>query len=365
VRNFAKLTLGLALTLSVFSIGLGSVTTQSALADGTVAPTAAANPGNCAKLTATTSAGTTATTIATASVAASPTPADARPSGSIAINGAFALYPLAQVWGDEYGKKTGTKFDIQATGAGAGMTGVLSGAIDIGLLSREVLPAETSKGAVIFPAAIDTVLFTVNVQNPVLSVIQKKGLTCTQLQKIFTSGDKLTWGGLVGTDDKTPINVYTRADSSGAADQVAKYLGTVGQDSLKGVGVQGDAGLATAVTKDPSGIGYNNPAFAFDPSTGAVVDGLALIPLDLNGNGTIDPDEAIYDSKDSVNKAIVAKKYPSPPTRVLYLVTKGQPTGTIKDFILWTLTDGQQFVESAGFVKVDSELIQKAIDSLK
>ena len=45
------------------------------------------------------------------------------------------------------------------------------------------------------------------------------------LARIFIKGDKVTWGELLGTDDKTPINAYTRADSSGAADQAAIRAG--------------------------------------------------------------------------------------------------------------------------------------------
>ena len=53
----------------------------------------------------------------------------------------------------------------------------------------------------------------------------------------------MTWGQVVGTDDASPVNVYTRADSSGAADQVARYLGGSSQADLKGTGVQGDPGV--------------------------------------------------------------------------------------------------------------------------
>src|SRR5664279_1791858 len=68
--------------------------------------------------------------------------------GTISISGAFALYPLAVKWADEFKKiHPGVKIDISAGGAGKGMTDVLSGMVDLGMLSREVNKAETSKGA--------------------------------------------------------------------------------------------------------------------------------------------------------------------------------------------------------------------------
>jgi phosphate transport system substrate-binding protein len=322
-------------------------------------------PGTCAKLPAATPAATAAATAA-AQPTATAQAAQPAASGSIALNGGFALYPLAQQWSEEYNKlHPDIQFDVQAAGAGKGMTDVLAGAIDIALLTRELSKAEADKGATAYPVAIDAVLFTVNAQNPVLAQLQSKGLTCATLQKIFTGSDKLTWGQLVGTDDASPVNVYTRADSSGAADQVAKYLGGASQADLRGTGVQGDPGVIEAVLKDTLGIGYNNVAFTYDPSTNKVVEGAAVVPLDQNGNGSIDADEAVYATHKDLTNAIAAKKYPWPPSRLLYLSTKGKPQGAALDFIKWALSDGQAFVEDAGYVKVDTDKIQAALDSLK
>ncbi len=46
---------------------------------------------------------------------------------SISFSGAFALYPLAQKWAEEYSKThPEIRFDIQAGGAGKGLTDALS-----------------------------------------------------------------------------------------------------------------------------------------------------------------------------------------------------------------------------------------------
>ncbi len=344
----------------------------AALSLATFQPIHAADtqPGACSPLfvTGATVAATSAATANAATAAANPTEVTAPnvPTGSLSLSGAFALYPLAQRWSEEYSKaNTAVKFDIQAGGAGKGMTDVLAGAVDIAMVSREVRKEETAKGAVAFPVAIDAVVFTINAQNPVLQVIQQKGLPCAALQKIFLSGDQLTWGQIVGTDDATPISVYTRADSAGAAEQAAKYLGGNSQDDIKGIGVQGDPGVVEAVLKDPNGIGYNNIGFAYDPSTLNPIDGIAIVPLDQNGNGAVDADEAIYATRKDITSAIAANKYPSPPARTLFLVTKGKPTGTTLDFLKWVLNDGQALVEDAGYVKVTPDKIQAALDSLK
>ena len=55
----------------------------------------------------------------------------------------------------------------------------------------------------------------------------------------------------------------------------------------------GDPGVASAVQKDKVGIGFNNIAYAYDQKTRRPYAGLAIIPLDVNGNGKIDPEEVL------------------------------------------------------------------------
>ena len=71
----------------------------------------------------------------------------------------------------------------------------------------------------------------------------------------------------------------------------------------------------------------------------------------MNGNGQIDANENFYDNIDQLINAIAAGKYPSPPARDLYFVTKGKPTNAaVAAFIKYVLTDGQKYVHEAGYV---------------
>jgi phosphate transport system substrate-binding protein len=71
----------------------------------------------------------------------------------------------------------------------------------------------------------------------------------------------------------------------------------------------------------------------------------------LNNNGKIDPDENFYNSMNDIITAIGAGKYPSPPARELYFVTKGNPKNNkvLAEFIHWVLTNGQKYVHEAGY----------------
>lgn len=280
----------------------------------------------------------------------------------ISVSGAFALFPIVTVWTEEYSKlHPNVTFDVQGGGAGKGMTDMLTGAADIAMLSREPRQEELDQGSFLVPVTIDAVVGTINANNPYLAELQAQGLTPEEANAIWISGATTTWGQLLDTDAADSINVYTRSDSAGAAEMWALFSQGAAQEDLVGTAVNADPGLAEAVKQDPLGVGYNNIGFSYDQNTGVPIEGLQIIPIDLNGNGQIDPDEDFYKTRDELTAAIAAQIYPYPPARELYLVTKGEPNPVIADFYRWILTEGQAFVADAGYVSLPAERIQKAL----
>jgi phosphate transport system substrate-binding protein len=263
-------------------------------------------------------------------------------------------------WADEYKKiNPGVRFDISAGGAGKGISDALNGMVEIGMVSREIYPEEIKKGA--FPIAVtkDAVVAVVNESNPSLNDIMTKGLKKDAANNIWITGRSTTWADAFGAKSTSPIHIYTRSDACGAAEMWAKYFGKK-QEDLLGVGVFGDPGLAQAVKKDPLGIGFNNIGYAYDATTRKQIKGLRVVPIDLNNNGKIDSDEDFYGSMNDLIDAIASGKYPSPPSRELYFVMKGNPKNNrvLTDFIRWVLSDGQKFVNEAGYISLSKERIE-------
>jgi phosphate transport system substrate-binding protein len=298
----------------------------------------------------------------TSSQQAAPTGAE---TGKITVSGAFALYPMMVTWAEEYKKvKPGIQVEVSAGGAGKGMTDALAGMVDLGMVSRDISPEEVSKGAVWVAVTKDAVVVTANKDNPVLADLQARGVKRSEFTAIFVNETITGWGNLVGKPEITgKIDVYTRSDACGAADVWAKYMG-YRQEDLKGIGVFGDPGLADAVRMDRLGIGYNNIGFAYDANTSRPIEGLAIIPLDVNGDGRLDADEQFYGTKDQILAAINTGKYPSPPARELNLVAKEKFTGATLDFVRWILTDGQQYVPEAGYIALPKERIDEQLKKL-
>jgi len=288
-------------------------------------------------------------------------------SGTVTLSGAWALYPMAVKWAEEFKKlHPGVRIDVQAGGAGKGMADALTGMADFGMVSREINPEETKRGALAFAVTKDGVVATVSARNPLLREIMKRGVTQARFVAIWITGSAKTWGeALGGIPDAKAIHVFTRSDACGAAETWAAFLGKH-QEDLGGVGVYGDPGLADAVRRDPLAIGFNNINFAYDPKTLRPVDGIAVVPIDLDGSGTIEPAEAVYATRDDITGAILRKIYPSPPARDLYLVSKGRPVRTAAaEFLRWVLTDGQRFVPETGYIPVGAEQLKKGLSSIK
>ncbi len=286
-------------------------------------------------------------------------------NGTIQLSGAFALYPMAVKWAEEFKKMhPNVTIDISGGGAGKGMTDALAGVVDIGMVSREVYPEEINNGA--FPVAVvkDAVVPTINTRNPEYDHIIKVGLTKDRARRLWDKQYN-TWGDVLGSPSAVPVHVFTRSDACGAAETFASWFDEK-QEDLKAIAVFGDPGVAAAVQKDPVSIGYNNIAYVYDQNTKRPFEGLAVMPIDVNEDGEITEDEYFYNTSGELIEAIKDGRFPSPPARDLYLVTKGKPEDpVVVAFLEYVLTDGQQYAGETGYIGLPAEQLTEEIKKFK
>lgn len=286
-------------------------------------------------------------------------------SGTIQLSGAFALYPMAVKWAEEFQKlHPNIKIDISGGGAGKGMTDALAEVVDLGMVSREIYPEEINKGAFAIAVVKDAVVPTINTNNPEFENIKKIGLKKETAAKLWNKELK-TWGEILGTSSTIPVHVFTRSDACGAAETFAGWFDKK-QENLIATAVFGDPGVASAVQKDKVGIGYNNIAYVYDQKTKKPFDGIDVIPLDVNGNGQIDAEENFYETSKSLIEAINDGRFPSPPARDLYLVTNGKPTKPeVITFLEYVLSEGQKYAQETGYIGLSEEKLQIELSKLK
>jgi phosphate transport system substrate-binding protein len=290
---------------------------------------------------------------------------------TIKVSGAYSLYPMMVIWAQEYQTlNPDIRIDITSGGAGKGMADALAGSVDLGMVSRDITAAEASQGIIAVAVVEDAVLPTVNTANPVLDILLEHGLTKQQFKEIFINYSIPTWGQLVGDANNTDsIKVYSRSDPCGAAEAWVTYLGDYTQDDIPTIEtitkVKGDDSMSKSIASDPLGIGYSNVNYIYSNSTKTPKEGIAVVPLDLNENGTIDPEENFYANRDDVVNAEINNTLPAPPSRLVYLVTLNNFTGITKDFVEWILTDGQQYTFDNGYSAVPSDILDDQLQILE
>lgn len=281
---------------------------------------------------------------------------------TIQISGAWALYPMMVVWADEYQRTHDIYIEISGGGAGKGVSDVLNGMTDIGMVSRPLRSEELEQGIFYVAVTKDAVVATINKDNPALSAIQQQGLSREDLSAIFTK-QVTRWGDVIGQDlPDDEIIVLGRSDSSGASQIWASYLGNYTQSDLQGhanANYDGDMNLARGVKQQKNAIGFNNLNYAYDIETGGFAEGIRPVPLDLNGNDLLDPPEDFYTTRQNLAENVSTGVYPAPPSRQEYLASNGPFQGATKDFVLWILTDGQVFIPENGYVQLSPTVLEQ------
>ena len=210
------------------------------------------------------------------------------------------------------------RINVAGGGSGVGVQKVGEGLVQIGNTGRPLKPGEVEKyGLVSFPFAIDGVAIAVNPSNKV------KGMTKAQLKDVF-AGKIANWKELGGAD--APITLYTREDGSGTRETFEGRALDKGKASASANVVNSNGAMKTAIAQDPNAIGYVGIGHLDSSILGMAIDG--MVPSQENAaNGSYKI------------------------TRLLYMNTKGEPTGLTKAFVDYIYSpDGQKFTSASGYI---------------
>ncbi|NGM71608.1 PstS family phosphate ABC transporter substrate-binding protein [Natronolimnobius sp. AArcel1] len=283
-------------------------------------------------------------------------------SGSdIRISGGVGPLPMMQVWADEYESDTGVGIDVSGGGTGVGVSDVLNEQVDIAMMGREPDDDEIEQGLFAVAMLIDTVVGTINVDNPVYSDLRENGLTRDELEGVFTR-EITNWGELVESDVDEPIYVYGRSDSSAAYKQWGDFLG--GEDDayteneledFADGNFDGDQQIAQAINNDSLGMSMNNINYVYDFNTGNLEMNIRPVPLDLSESGTLESGEDFYDTRDEFLTAVEEGIYPAPPAREMFIAANEEFEDEAAEFAAWVLTEGQQYVPDNGYAPLSDD----------
>lgn len=251
---------------------------------------------------------------------------------TITVKGSDTLVILAQRWAEMYMSKH-PKVTVQVTGGGSGVgiSALINGTTDIANASRPMKKSEKEKLkqrynslGVEIKVAKDGLSLYVNQANSV------QELSLGQIKDIYT-GKITNWKQVGGNDQK--IILYGRENSSGTYVYFKDFV-LEGQDYTSTMqSLPGTAAVVNAVTKDRNGIGFGGAAYA---------KGLKLLKVKRSASLT-----AYAPTEENIKSG----NYPI--TRYLYMYVRNKPTGAIKEYIDWILSqEGQSVVSKVGYFPI-------------
>jgi phosphate transport system substrate-binding protein len=293
-------------------------------------------------------------------------PAKKSITGSFSISGAYALYPLAQKWAAEFMKlHPAVKIEVTANGTGQGIKDLLEKKTTLVMISRSLTDEELDTGLFTVPVVRDGVAPIINQENPYINKILQQGISPDKLIRLFTVDKPMTWGEVLDTLSKERALTFTRADESGAAAVWANFLFKEEKD-LTGQKVSGDLEMIKSIRANPLSIGYCNFSFAFDENTGERIEGIQVVPIDLDFDRKIDKTEIPFINISRVHRGIWLGFYPKNLSRELTFGTLGKPTDpVVVEFLKYVLSDGQVTVRNSNFCELNNVYLNYELQKLK
>ena len=250
----------------------------------------------------------------------------------ITVKGSDTMVILAQRWAEKY-MVAHPDVVIQVTGGGSGVgiSALINGATDICNASRPMKPSEFDKlkqrygtRGVEIKSALDGLSVYVNSGCPV------QELSLGQLKDIYT-GKITNWKDIGGPNEK--IILYGRENSSGTYVYFKDNV-LMGDDYTSTVqSMPGTAAVVNAVAKDKNGIGYGGAAY-----------GQGIREVKVKKDATSSAYAPTLENIKSGNYPI---------SRYLYMYVRNRPTGALKNYIDWTLSEeGQKVVSEVGYFPI-------------
>jgi phosphate transport system substrate-binding protein len=281
-----------------------------------------------------------------------------KPSEKVLISGTKFTYPLVEKWIGEF-KQAHPEVEIALLPKGSTEKATLA-------INAYKIPKEQLKENFDYINISRYALLPItNAHNPLNEDYLKKGLKESDVKSIFFENpDDLVSEQKNSKSKKNAFapTIYTREQKSCAPITFANHFG-FNQEDIQGKGITGDDKfLIQAVKKDSSGITYNNLGFIYDLNSRKVIDGISVIPFDLNENGKLETDENFYGSLDDVIKNLENSKTSVIPVEY---VTMSFPKETVvqnaaaKLFLDYILSQGQQHNHQFGFLNLEEQHLAK------
>jgi phosphate transport system substrate-binding protein len=270
----------------------------------------------------------------------------------VVVTGVRFAYPLIQKWIDDYNAaQPDVQIIIESRGSADPQSDILVEAYE---------PDEAiKKTREYLYVARYAVLPVANSHSAFAKTYSVKGLTRGLINQLY-------FHDLFADPDKQIkikelFTIYTRLQKAGAPIAFTKFFGFEQKD-IGGKAIAGsDEHLLKAILRDSSAVSYLPLTVIYDHENRRPVNGLSVLPVDLNGNDRISDDEKFYDELETVierTENAEAKDLKNLPIAFLHLsVDKKNATPEAIEFLKWINQNGQASLHQFGYLlpKADRE----------
>jgi len=244
--------------------------------------------------------------------------------------GSDTLVNVAQAWSEAYQTvNPNVAVAVTGGGSGTGFAALINGTVDIANASRSIEPSEKeaieAKGQepVEHVVGFDALAVFLHPDNPVSQ------FTLDQLASIYAEdGTTETWTQLgvtvPGCRDQEIVRV-SRQNNSGTYAYFREAVLREHDYKLGSRDLNGSKDVVDLVSSTPCAIGYSGLAYATDA---------VKMPCILNADGSQCVGPSI--------KTALNGTYPI--ARPLFMYTVGQPTGAVKEYLDWVLSEEGQCI---------------------
>lgn len=222
-------------------------------------------------------------------------------------------------------KSTTTVF-VTGGGSGFGVKSLLSGVVDIGMVSRDLKDQEKKLLGEHQSHVVgkDAVAIAVNTRNPLAG--RKKTFTAAELAAIF-SGEIKSYQELDRSLPAKPVVLLTRDSGAGSTEIFQEKIMGEKKFSPKALQLPSQGALLEKLQTNSNAIAY-------------ISSGLALNNKNLKAFAL----ENTAPTDDNVNKGVY------PLARPLLMVVKGAPAPEVRHFVNYVLNSCQKIVVAHGYV---------------
>jgi phosphate transport system substrate-binding protein len=249
---------------------------------------------------------------------------------SFTVKGSDTMVILGQRWSETYMKEhAGITIQVTGGGSGTGVAALINGTTDICESSRPMEAKEKDdlkakqKGSVAIETkvALDALAVYVNEKNAI------KEIAIPDLAKIY-KGEIKNWKEVGGKD--AAIVLYGRENNSGTYAYFKEHVLSKKDFAATVQTLAGTSAVVNAIKGDENGVGYGGIAY---------LEGIRALSVKKDaGSPAIAPSLA------------TAQDGTYPISRFLYFYTAGEPTGNIKKFVDWVVSDaGQKIIADVGY----------------